>query len=723
MITQTGKTILEISWILFAFFIQSGLFAQQPISEIKSLPLGSQVTTSGIITSGPEFGTIRYMQDESAGIAIYSSSLSDRIVGDSIIITGILSLFKGQLQISPVLSHQVMATSVSIPSPVEIDLGDPGIISFESMRVNISCMGISTCESRFDENVFTIFDDNGVAIRMNLAEDDSLIGQLIPPDPISITGILTFRDSLFQLLCQSITNPDMDCKVIDAADIDFSDFGYATLVWQVTGNGDYQIEYGLSEFNNSEFIIPHEGKAEYTFTDSLLQASIYKARLFESSIQGSGYSIPVYFSLKDPGPVNHEVFFNRGVNTAFSDGSYANGAGTSAISTDIISRIDDVDSTLDIAMYNATNDVIIAAVIRAAQRGVHVRYITDDETSNSALDGVFQFPILYRSGDGIMHNKFIIGDADSNENAWLWTGSTNFSGTQLSSDPNHAIVFHHKVMAQNYKSEFDELWGAGPNHTGSRAGELKSDNTCHEFQFGVTYIESYFSPSDETNCHIIEALRTADHHIEVGLLLLTKEDIVDELINLHQDGIDIRLIVDDEESSSNALSRLQQAGIQTAIHDLSPIFHHKYAILDEGFPDSDPMVITGSHNWTFSADNINDENTLIVHDQSFANIFRQEFEARWGELSTTSVNGELTADGINLYPNPASGFIILSNPGNQLCAVDILNLNGTIISSFELVPNEIFRMDIGDNIQDGMYIVHWRWGNANAATRMVIQKR
>jgi len=89
-----------------------------------------------------------------------------------------------------------------------------------------------------------------------------------------------------------------------------------------------------------------------------------------------------------------------------------------------------------------------------------------------------------------------------------------------------------------------------------------------------------------------------------------------------------------ETSSSDAFAILRDAEVPLAIHDFSPIFHHKYAIIDEGFSQSDPQVINGSHHWTWSADNINDENTLIFHDQSVANIFHQEFEARWAEIES-----------------------------------------------------------------------------------------
>jgi len=127
--------------------------------------------------------------------------------------------------------------------------------------------------------------------------------------------------------------------------------------------------------------------------------------------------------------------------------------------------------------------------------------------------------------------------------------------------------------------------------------------------------------------------------------------------------------------------------VPVVTHDPSPIFYHKYAIIDEGYPDSDPQVITGSHNWTWSAENINDENTLNIHDQSVTNIFRQEFEARWGELSPTSVYpAEVT--GLNVCPSPASTLIHIENPRVSPCGVELINVHGQIVDQFPLEGNE-----------------------------------
>lgn len=316
----------------------------------------------------------------------------------------------------------------------------------------------------------------------------------------------------------------------------------------------------------------------------------------------------------------------------------------------------------------------------------------------------------------------MIADADDSDRAWLWTGSTNFSTNQLSSDPNHAYMIRDQALALNYRREFDEFWGNLPNHSDGKEGEEKSNNTAHQFRIGDATIESYFSPSDETNCHILDALKSADHQVLIGLLLLTKEDLVDEMIALHENGVDLRVIVEDEESSSLALSRLRQAGVRVAVHDLSPLFHHKYAMIDEGFLNSDPLVITGSHNWTFSADNINDENTLIIHDQSVTNIFRQEFEARWSELNSTGTILISNNPSLTLRPNPASDQIEMTNPTAGKCTITLIDVNGNIIGKQKLASHQSINFTIDKSIPNGIYLVHWSWMENHAVSRVVIQR-
>ena len=59
--------------------------------------------------------------------------------------------------------------------------------------------------------------------------------------------------------------------------------------------------------------------------------------------------------------------------------------------------------------------------------------------------------------------------------------------------------------------------------------------------------------------------------------------------------------------------------------------HHKYLLIDAENPDSDPVLITGSTNWSNNGFNYNDENFIVVHDPNVVNFYLQEFMARFQE--------------------------------------------------------------------------------------------
>ena len=718
MITNTLKLFRKSLAFHFLWSLSISLFSQQSIEEVRLRPPGSVVTTTGTATSGPEYGQLRYLQDNNAGIAAYGSLLDAIVDGDSILITGVLSKYRGELQISPVFSIQMISGGHQTKIVSLDNLADSSFPLYESRRTVFTCVGIASCEASLEEGWYILYDQQGNTARLQLSGSEQAIGFPIRNSPITVEGIWTKFEDQYQLKCRQISDAaEGDCHYISPPQLSYNDH-IPHLLWLLVGKEGSEVWIDDGHQNYIMAFGPTTGAVEAA-PDFLAPGILYTARLTQLDSTGTFYhSIPIYFSVPSPDTSPIEILFNRSVNSSFSDGSHPLATGSSVIEADIIDRIDHVVSTLDIAMYNTTRNSIVQAVSRAAQRGVQVRYIADDETSNSALDGVLPFPVLFRGGDGIMHNKIVIADADDVDSAWVWAGSTNFSSNQLSSDPNHAYVIHDSGMAKNYEKEFNEMWGQQPDQDTGRFGDFKTNNTSHVFQVGDVMIESYFSPSDETNCHILEALQSTDHHIEIALLLLTSEDLIDEIISLYQGGIQVRVILEDEASSSEAVALLKQAGVPLVTHDFSPIFHHKYAVIDEGFLQSDPQVISGSHNWTWSADNINDENLLIFHDQSIANIFRQEYEARWAELNTTSTS-EYTKDSLLIYPNPASSYVDINNPSDQPCMVELIDVNGRIVEMAKMDSKEVTRIDISD-LPAGTYIISFHWPEHQSNQRLII---
>jgi hypothetical protein len=120
--------------------------------------------------------------------------------------------------------------------------------------------------------------------------------------------------------------------------------------------------------------------------------------------------------------------------------------------------------------------------------------------------------------------------------------------------------------------------------------------------------------------------------------------------------------MDNNTDTGNQYSYLLTNGVNVLLKVGSGLLHHKYAIVDAEPFGGTSYVLTGSHNWSGSAETRNDENTVIVKDNKIANLYLQEFTARYYEAGGTdsirlSVNeiGTTIPDNYSLsqnYPNP-----------------------------------------------------------------------
>src|SRR5690606_1286556 len=131
-------------------------------------------------------------------------------------------------------------------------------------------------------------------------------------------------------------------------------------------------------------------------------------------------------------------------------------------------------------------------------------------------------------------------------------------------------------------------------------------------------VKLYFSPSDGTNSQIINAIQSADSSVYFAIYTFTRSDLNNNLSNRYNSGItDIRGILDQTTDPSSQWNNLKNYAEMFA--NSGATLHHKYALFDPQYATSDPTVLTGSHNWSNSAEFDNDENTLIIYDHLIAN--------------------------------------------------------------------------------------------------------
>jgi len=364
------------------------------------------------------------------------------------------------------------------------------------------------------------------------------------------------------------------------------------------------------------------------------------------------------------------AYFNHPVDVSWSTGTNAVYCSNS-LDDSIVAYVNRATYSLDVAVYDYSPSGsmanIAAAVNNAYARGVKVRWIYDGSSSNSGLSSlnsaIRTLGSPTTSAYTIMHNKFMVIDAKIPSKATVWTGSMNWNNGQVNSDWNNVIVIQDGPLALNYVKEFNEMWGdtgTTPNASLSKFGQYKTDNTTHAFTIDGHTVESYFSPSDRTNTFIKASMATANHDLLFGVYTFTDTSDANVIISRKNAGVMTYGIIDNFSSSYQPYTLMNPVlGTHLKVYSGSGVYHNKMAIIDAASPSSDPQVVTGSHNWSVSANTKNDENTLIIHDPSIANQFLQSFSQNFKDLGGTfdlTVGIEspvVTANEWHFYPNPA----------------------------------------------------------------------
>ena len=532
-----------------------------------------------------------------------------------------------------------------------------------------------------------------------------------------IFPVIVFLSALksFQALAVSITVPP-HASVITTSSI--------TIDWQTDVSSSGYILYGKTTSLELGMISSTGTGTFHSVTiTSANPAEVYYARAYAVAGVDTNYSSIVAFITSSLSSGEILCYFNEPVDTgvSISPTNYATRL-QNLFDDTLAAYIDRAQSTIDIAIYNFNNvntSLIINAINNAYSRGVKIRIISEGSNANNALNNLnVAIPKLSSptsAAYGIMHNKFMIADpfTSNPDDAVLWTGSTNWSSAQLFSDANNVIIFKDQSIARAYRLEFNEMWGdtgMTPNLTNSRFGPFKTDNTPHQFVIGGKNVECYFSPSDGTNSKILNAINNTDTQLCFSVLAFTRTDLANGVASRANAGVNSFGMVEDTGSGGgNAFLIMQAAmGSNVRIDNHSYLLHHKYLISDQNNSASDPLVLTGSHNWSNSAETRNDENIVIVHDRNIANQYYQEFVKRYyengGVIGVNEISGSDFS--FSVFPNPAAKELRINNSEFKIQDLEIYDAVGRSVLRCRPQRNnqEILDIDIS-NLTGGIYFI------------------
>jgi phosphatidylserine/phosphatidylglycerophosphate/cardiolipin synthase-like enzyme len=359
-----------------------------------------------------------------------------------------------------------------------------------------------------------------------------------------------------------------------------------------------------------------------------------------------------------------KTFFNHKVNAP---------AVQANLEVEIVNFINAANDTIEIAVYDLDLPGIADALVAAKNRGVSVRFITDED--NVIGENEHALSILNAggvpwiddtangsAGSKIQHNKFIVVDSQR-----VLLGSTNFTQSGIHGDlnsngdlisegnDNHIVTIESVGLANQFTQQFNVMWGDGPG------GELDSlfglgkpdhkvttvyttnDNIRLDVQFTPQSPTVYAGSSLDT---IQGYIADANSRIYLGQFVISSQDIADSMKLRHEAGVEVQGIGDssfffryysefqdmlgvekpnnhgvpETDSFTDAENNPWSTPADVRVAELmgGDKWHHKYIVMDD-------VVLTGSHNLSGAAAFGNDENIVVIFDKQTADEFVGHF--------------------------------------------------------------------------------------------------
>jgi phosphatidylserine/phosphatidylglycerophosphate/cardiolipin synthase-like enzyme len=138
-----------------------------------------------------------------------------------------------------------------------------------------------------------------------------------------------------------------------------------------------------------------------------------------------------------------------------------------------------------------------------------------------------------------------------------------------------------------------------------------------------------FSRVDDCSSIIIKIIDSAGKYVHVAIYSFTLDSLGDALIRARDRGVEVKVVMEWEQAEvkGSEYGRLLKAGINVRLDGNKYLMHHKFMVVDGR------MVVTGSYNWSYGAEENNDENMIVVSNPDVARLYEAEFQRVWGQAS------------------------------------------------------------------------------------------
>ncbi|CAN5425902.1 phospholipase D-like domain-containing protein [soil metagenome] len=139
---------------------------------------------------------------------------------------------------------------------------------------------------------------------------------------------------------------------------------------------------------------------------------------------------------------------------------------------------------------------------------------------------------------------------------------------------------------------------------------------------------AYFSPGESCRQAINSHINSASVSLKICIFTISDDMIAQAILAAKKRNVAIQLLTDNDKllDLGSDITQLSKEGIAVKVDNTSNHMHHKFMVIDE------KTLLTGSYNWTRSAEKFNQENIIVTSEAGLVRSFCVEFERLWGTM-------------------------------------------------------------------------------------------
>ncbi len=185
-----------------------------------------------------------------------------------------------------------------------------------------------------------------------------------------------------------------------------------------------------------------------------------------------------------------------------------------------------------------------------------------------------------------------------------------------------------------------------------RIAGLEEEISGITVQGDFAFVDASFSRIEDTSALLEHWIGRANESIRLMVMLITHDGLADALMAAHERGVEVEVIIDSDwrYSTGSDYGEVLEAGVDIRGDDRGGLMHHKVMVIDGH------VVITGSYNWSSSAEDSNDENCLVLKSRRISELYLAEFDRIWGQTTQGATETGEPEPG----PGPTIGYVVIN---------------------------------------------------------------